>query len=121
MSHTIRYHKLHIQAPECTIYVALGLVQLKALATRIAIPDELIEDVESEFCDGAFGNTVDGQHLFIYLPEEYNPIITAHECIHAAGSIWEWVGARLAHTNDEVLTYTHDAIHTMIKELYNGD
>ena len=115
----ILYHKLHLQAPEATIYVALGLKQIAALSRKLKLEEHILEDFTLDYVDGMFGS--DGQYLFILLTEEYNPITTAHECIHAAGRMWEGVGAALTIHNDEVLTYTHDAIHKMIKELYDGN
>ncbi len=84
----IAYHKLKLQAPECTIFLALGTYQLAALAKRLKLPEEYLEDFESEYVDGMFGTDPEGMYLFIALGEEYNPITTGHECIHAAGRIW---------------------------------
>jgi len=117
MTLPVQFHKLYIQAPECTILVALGKVQLHKLHDRISLPPDLIADVDEGYCDGFFG--MSGGNIYLYLPEVYNPITTAHECIHAAGRIWDSVGAHLEAHNDEIITYTHDAIHRMIKELYD--
>lgn len=116
MSLRIRYHKIHLQAPECTILVAIGLDQLRKLADAVGLDPLLVHDVKQGYVDGCFGIQ---QVVYLFLPEEYNPVTTAHECIHAANRIWDSVGAHLTPDNDEVVCYTHDVIHTMIKELYN--
>lgn len=116
----IAFHKMKLQAPECTIYLALGNHQLAALSKRLNLPEDYLADFEDGYVDGMFGTDPEGMHLFIALSEEYNPITTAHECIHAAGRLWAGVGANLHVQNDEVITYTHDAIHKMIKDIYDA-
>ena len=117
MALPIRFHKIYLQTPECTILVALGMEQLFNLNHSIALDPLLIHDCELGYCDGFFG--MGGGNIYLWLPVEYNPVTTAHECIHAANRIWDSVGAGLRPDNDEVITYTHDAIHRMIKELYD--
>lgn len=117
MALPIRFHKIYIQIPECTILVALGVDQLLNLHHTIGLDPLLVDDCLNNYCDGFFG--MRGGNIYIWLPEKYNPVTTAHECIHAANRIWDSVGAELHAGNDEVITYTHDAIHRLIKELYN--
>ena len=116
MSLKVRFHKIHLQTPECTILIALGMEQLFNLHESIGLDPLLVHDCECHYCDGFFGMA--GENIYMWLPKEYNPVITGHECIHAANRIWDSVGANLASHNDEVITYTHDTIHRMIRNLY---
>ncbi len=118
MSLKIRFHKIYLQTPECTILVALGHEQLHMMHDTIWLDPLLGDDCDNQYCDGFFG--MRGGNIYLWLPLEYNPVTTAHECIHAANRIWDSVGAGLRPDNDEVITYTHDAIHRMIKDIYDG-
>lgn len=118
MSIKIQFFKLKLQAPEVLILVALGMEQILKLDAQIGLDPLLVADFKDEYVDGCCGLHHDG-YLYLCLPKEYNPIIVAHECIHAANRAWDMAGANLLPNNDEVITYTHDAIHKMIKELYD--
>ena len=117
MSLNIRFFKLMLQAPEVPILVALGMDQINHLDDRISLDPLLVDDFKHNYVDGCCGQW--GGYIYLCLPKEYNPIVVAHECIHAANRAWMMAGANLLPDNDEVITYTHDAIHKMIKELYD--
>ena len=117
MSLNIRFFKLMLQAPEVPILVALGTEQINHLDDKLGLDPELIADFKHGYVDGCCGTW--GGYIYLCLPKEYNPIVVAHECIHAANRAWMMAGANLLPDNDEVITYTHDAIHKMIKELYD--
>ena len=114
----VRYHKLHLQIPDRTINVCIGIDQIKHFTDDYPQDLNYIREIEVGNVYGSFGVHECGT-MFIFLPEEYNPVTTAHECIHAATQVWENAGARLTPDNDEVVAYTHDAIHNMIRNLYN--
>ena len=111
-------HHIKIDIPNSILVVVLGPDMLDRFIPYMRMS---LDRKEGMLCHaGTFGVTPNGIP-FIYLPEEYNTLTTAHECLHAAVYLWDSVGAQLKlPDNDEVLAYTMDYLHAQIEEIYNG-
>ena len=115
------HHIIRLQAPDTPIAICLGKPAWSDMLNFYGFSQEEIDDyLTSNAVCGFTGSSI--IPLYIALPKEYNPILTAHECLHAAIAIWSHAGANIAlPDNDEVLTYTMDALHRMIKDIYDAN
>jgi len=64
------------------------------------------------------GYTMDSEEgIMMYLPEDYDDSIVAHECIHASWFILDGVGIELDVDNHEALAYLVSYLMKKIKRL----
>jgi hypothetical protein len=84
--------KIEVKIYNTWIYVYVDKVKFKR-KTKVK---------DNDF-DGYTVDCVDG--IYMYIPEEYDEFIIAHECIHAGWYILENVGVDLDVDNHEALAY----------------
>ena len=111
-------HHIKLDIPDLLLVVVVGPDMLDRFIPYMRMSSDRKEGML--VTAGTFGVTPN-EFPFIYLPEEYDSVTTAHECLHAAVYLWDSVGAQLSlPDNDEVLAYTMDYLHKQIKEIYDA-
>jgi hypothetical protein len=123
MSTKVIHYTVHLQVPPVKIAVTFGDVRAEAAINKYGCyphvnKDELLAGIRENagtFC----GLHNEKYPMLIALPEEYEPVITAHECLHAAVAVHDHIGSNIKlPDNDEVIAYTMDALHREIADLY---
>lgn len=106
----VRCHKAVIQPTGSPLRIYFGEEGREHLIHDVQLCDDSFEAPDTS---GLF--ICVGPYLLIWVEDPDDPVVVAHEALHAATYVWEKAGANLhVYNNDEVLTYTMGHIMDLI-------